>query len=95
MAPLNRLGVSAGVVNDARGAIDNDHLRQRGFWAYLDHPEVGSTLYNRLPVVFSKTPARMETAAPLLGQHTRTVLNEMLEYSETEIDRMIEAEILI
>lgn len=94
MKKLTHFGVSAGMVNDARGAIENEHLRQRRFWAYLDHPEVGSTLYNRQPVVYSKTPAQMESAAPLLGQHTRGVLNEMLGYSETEIDKMIEQDIL-
>lgn len=95
MRTLVRFDVPAGCVNDARGAIEDEHLRQRGFWAYLDHPEVGSSLYNRLPVVFSKTPARMKTAAPLLGQHTREVLSGMLGYSDSDIDRMIEDEILV
>ena len=95
MKTLVRLGVPAGCVNDARGAIEDAHLRQRGFWAYLDHPEVGSTLYNRLPVAFSKTPAQMKTAAPLLGQHTREVLSGMLGYADSEIDQMIEKEILV
>jgi benzylsuccinate CoA-transferase BbsF subunit len=95
MNTLVGFGVPAGKVNDARGAIEDEHLRKREFWSYLDHPVVGSTLYNRLPVVFSKTPVRMQTAAPLLGQHTREVLSGMLGYSDSEIESMIEKEILV
>ena len=87
--------VKAGVVNDARGAVEDEHLRRRDFWSYLDHPVVGSTLYNRAPIVMSKTPLRMETAAPLLGQHTREVLTGMLDYSEEEIKSLIEEEVLV
>ncbi|BBO86005.1 formyl-CoA transferase [Desulfosarcina ovata subsp. sediminis] len=92
---LCRNGVRAGVVNDARGAVENKHLRERGFWTYLDHPEVGSTLYNRAPVVMSKTPIAMNTAAPILGEHTRTVLTGMLDYSDAEVDEMIKKELLV
>lgn len=95
MAQLCRHGVKAGVVNDARGAVEDKHLRQRDFWAYLDHPVVGSTLYNRAPFMMSKTPIEMNTAAPILGEHTRQVLTGMLDYSDTEVDDMIEKELLI
>lgn len=88
-------GVKAGVVNDARAAIEDDTLRQRDFWAYLDHPVVGRTLYNRAPIIFSKTPIEMKTAAPLLGQHTKQVLTEMLGYTEEEVDRFTEEEVLV
>jgi len=95
MEELIQNGVKAGVVNDARGAVEDDHLRQREFWAYLDHPVVGSTLYNRAPIRFSKTPLLMETAAPILGQDTRDVLTKMLDYSEEEVDRLVSEEVLI
>ena len=92
---LLRGGVKAGVVKDAREAIEDEHLRQRGFWAYLDHPEVGSTLYNRAPISFSKTPVVMETPAPSIGQHTRPLLTEMLGYSDQEVDGLIKDDVLV
>jgi len=85
---LLKHGIMAGSVNDARAAVEDEHLREREFWSYLDHPVVGSTLYNRAPIMFSKTPAEMKTAAPLLGQHTKEVLSELLEYSEEEIKQL-------
>ena len=95
MDELIRNGVKAGVVNDARGAIEDEHLRKREFWSYLDHPVVGSTLYNRAPISFSKTPLRMESAAPLLGQHTSEVLTGMLDYSQEEVNKLVEEEVLV
>lgn len=92
---LQAAGIPAGVVNDARGAIEDEHLRQRDYWAYLDHPVMGSTLYNRIPMVFHRTPTRMETAAPLLGQHTDEVLTGLLGYSAGEVEQLKEQEVLV
>ncbi|BBO80989.1 CoA transferase [Desulfosarcina ovata subsp. sediminis] len=94
MDVLLKNGIKAGVVKDARAAIEDVHLRERNFWTYLDHPEVGSTLYNRAPFVFTKTPMIMETAAPVLGAHTDDVLSGMLEYSAEEIAQLRAANVL-
>jgi len=95
METLTGSGVRAGVVKDAREVVEDPHLRRRKFWSYLDHPVVGSTLYNRAPLVFSRTPLIMETPAPLIGQHTKEVLTGMLGYSEAEVERMIGEKILV
>ena len=94
MAELLRNGVKAGVVNDARGAIEDDHLRARGFWRYLDHPVMKRTLYNRAPICFSKTPLELRTAAPLMGQDTREILTGMLGYTIEEVDRLKAEDVL-
>lgn len=88
MDSLMAAGVPAGKVYDARDAVTDEHLRRRGFWTYLDHPEVGSSLYNRAPMRMSGTPLRVETPAPSIGQHTREVLSGMLGYSDAEIDAL-------
>ncbi|AYH46009.1 CoA transferase [Azoarcus sp. DN11] len=95
MEALLKVGIPAGEVRDAREAIEDEHMRRRGFWAYLDHPEVGVTLYNRAPIVFSRTPLEMKTAAPAIGQHTRDVLGEMLGYSQDEIENLVSQEVLV
>ena len=94
MEKLWAAGVPAGVVNDARGAIEDKHLIARDFWAYLDHSEVGITLYNRAPFMLSKTPIQMNTAAPLLGEHTKEVLTGFLGYTEEEIEALSKEEVL-
>jgi len=48
---MQRHGLPAGKVNDARDVVESRHFKSRGFWNYLDHEEVGLTLYNRAPMV--------------------------------------------
>lgn len=95
MAEFLRHGVKAGMVRDAREAIEDEHLRQRGFWSYLDHPVVGVSLYNRAPITFSETPVVMETSAPSIGQDTMEVLTGMLGYSPAEVESLTAEEVLI
>jgi benzylsuccinate CoA-transferase BbsF subunit/naphthyl-2-methylsuccinate CoA transferase subunit len=94
MEKLIKGGVKAGLVNDARAAIENEHLIERGFWAYLEHPEMGISNYNRAPILFSKTPIQMNKAAPLLGEHTEDVLTDFLGYTDNEISKLVEKGVL-
>ena len=43
----------------------------------VDHPKAGRMKTIGHPVKFSRTPASVDHAAPLLGQHTRDVLGEL------------------
>lgn len=95
MDELLASGVKAGMVKDAREVVEDEHLRRRNFWAYLNHPVVGVTLYNRAPIMFSRTPLVMETPAPSIGQHTKEVLTGMLGYSKAEIEKMSKEDILV
>lgn len=95
MERLLDAGVPAGKVNDARDVVTDEHLRQRGFWTYLDHREMGSSLYNRAPIVFSGTPLRVETPAPAIGEHTKEVLAGMLGYTDAEIETLAKNRVLI
>lgn len=94
MQQLIESGVKAGMVNDARAAVEDPHLNERKFWSYLDHPEVGYTLYNRAPIMLSETPTVMKKAAPLLGEHTEEVLTGFLEYSKEEYDELKAQDVL-
>lgn len=88
-------GLRAGLVKDAKGVIEDEHLNRRGYWTRLDHPEAGKTLYNRAPLLMSETPLRMHSPAPLLGQHTYQVLTSMLGYTEEEVDVLAQQGVLI
>jgi ABC-type multidrug transport system fused ATPase/permease subunit len=87
MALLQAHGVAAGVVQDGRDLLDRDpHLRERGYFFTMDHPEMGPSRYHRLAFTLSATPARFRPA-PLLGQHNHYVLSTLLGLSDAEIER--------
>jgi benzylsuccinate CoA-transferase BbsF subunit len=57
---------------------EDPQLRHRGFFVTLDHPVMGPTPYDGPATLFSRTPARLRSPAPLLGQHSDAV-RRMLE----------------
>ncbi len=85
MALLQSKGVPAGVVQNARDMLEDEHLKARGYYVYLDHPEAGVTAYDGPPFRLSKTPGVLRTPAPLLGQHNEQVCKEILGMTDEEI----------
>ncbi len=94
MEELQRRGVPAGVVQSAREMLADQHLKERGYYVYLDHPETGRTAYDGPPFVLSKTPGKLRSPAPLLGQHTEYVCTEILGLSDEEIADLLVAGVL-
>ncbi len=85
MEELQRRGVAAGVIQSAREMLADEHLKERGYYVYLDHPEAGRTAYDGPPFKLSKTPGKLRSPAPLLGEHTEQVCKEILGLSDEEI----------
>ena len=86
MVLLQSHDVPAGVVQNARDVLDADeHLKARGYYVYLDHPEAGRTAYDGPPFRLSKTPGVLRTPAPLLGEHNEYVCKEILGMNDDEI----------
>lgn len=66
--------------------VQDEHIaKARGMIVDVDHPVVGNMKVVGLPIKLSKTPAAVEKPAPLLGQHTEEVLQEVLNYSQDKI----------
>ncbi len=92
MRDLQAGGVAAAVVQSARDILDHDeHIRERGYYKYLDHPETGQAAYDGPPAVLSKTPGELRAPAPLLGEHTEYVCKEILGLTDEEMaDLLVE-----
>ena len=69
---------------------EDTHLRDNGLMFDLDHPELGTSTFYGLPIKLSETPMTARKHAPLLGEHTGEVLQE-LGFSETEIGEFVRA----
>jgi crotonobetainyl-CoA:carnitine CoA-transferase CaiB-like acyl-CoA transferase len=80
-------GVPVGPVNKIGDMLADPQVAAREMVVEVDHPRAGRTKALGHPIKFSATPGKVERAAPLLGQHTREVLEE-LGYSSAEIERL-------
>jgi formyl-CoA transferase len=81
--------VPAGPVNSIKDALTNAHAVERRLVRRLKHPldDEMPTVAN--PVRFSRTPVCYASAPPVLGQHTKSILSEWLEYSDEEIAALV------
>ncbi|MCY3926668.1 MAG: CoA transferase [Acidobacteria bacterium] len=94
VASLHRAGLTAAPVADARDLADSRFLEARGFWAEVDHPEVGRRRYPGLPIHMSATPPTYRRGAPCLGEHNREILVDVLGFENARVDELERAGIL-
>ena len=77
--------VPAGVIQNHRDLLDRDeHMRERGFYVWMDHPELGRIPHDGLPFRLSDTPGELRAPAPLLGEHTVEVLRDVIGISDEQ-----------
>jgi crotonobetainyl-CoA:carnitine CoA-transferase CaiB-like acyl-CoA transferase len=79
-------GVRAMPVQSSQDRVENDpQLRERGMFMEFDHPVLGRREYQGVPFKLSKTSAEVRGPAPLIGQHTREVMEGLLGMSRREV----------
>jgi CoA:oxalate CoA-transferase len=85
---LAEMGFPCAPVYEAYEAMWDPHLEARGMWVEVEHKAAGRYKIPNFPVKFSETPGEATTAAPMLGQHTREVLKELLGKTDEELDAL-------
>jgi crotonobetainyl-CoA:carnitine CoA-transferase CaiB-like acyl-CoA transferase len=81
-AQANGLPISA--INTLEDVFRDPHLRARGFFTTLDHPATGPLEFPGLPFRMLGTPGELRRA-PLLGEHTVSILTERLGYTRPDL----------
>jgi crotonobetainyl-CoA:carnitine CoA-transferase CaiB-like acyl-CoA transferase len=80
-------GVPVGPVNRIGDMLADPQVAAREMVLEVDHPRAGRTRALGMPIKFSDARADMTRPAPLLGQHSRELLDE-LGYSAAEIEAL-------
>jgi benzylsuccinate CoA-transferase BbsF subunit len=94
MERLQALGVAAMPSFSADELFVDPHLRERKAINEVEHPVLGKQFVFNPPWKLSATPARIERASPMLGQHNEYVFGELLGMSKQEITRLIEDKVI-
>ena len=87
IAALEAGGVPCGPINSIADMAADPQTAAREMVLELEHPRAGRTRSLGLPIKLSATPGRVARPAPLLGEHTREVLQEY-GFSGAEIDAL-------
>lgn len=91
MQKLQSAGIPCGIVASGEMLVNDPHLQARGYYKELSHQEMGSALTAGQPFQMSQTPARIDRAAPCLGEHTEFVCKEILGISDREFLELLDA----
>ena len=77
--------VPFGKVMEPIEAIGHPHFEARNMVRRVEDPFIDDLMVPGTPFKFSAQPERMADPAPVLGQHNREVLSEVLGYSSDRI----------
>ena len=83
---LNAIGVPTGPVHTAEDVFECPQVEARGMLMTVDDREVGEYRFARTPPHLSAATELPAMSAPRLGEHTRSVLEDLLGYTATEVD---------
>ena len=90
MEICNPLDIPVGPILSMQELSEEPSLRETGTIVEVDHPTRGKYLTVGNPVKLSDSPSEV-SRSPLLGEHTREILRDVLGYSEEEVSGLREA----
>jgi len=88
LAALEPAGVPCGPINDLSQVFADPQVRHRKMQVAAPHPAAGEVTMVANPIKFSATPIAHDHAPPLLGEHTREVLGDVLGLDAGAIDAL-------
>lgn len=88
MAILQPGGIPCGPINPISKVMEDPHLLARKMFVEIAHPVAGLMKIPGVPIKFSDTLSEVRGPAPMLGEHTASVLNEMLGLGPVEIESL-------
>lgn len=91
MANCQAAGVPAGVVQNSEDLVDHDVQNQHsGFLQTIaeEHPVLGQTFADKLPIRFEKTPCDTYERSHMLGEDNADVLNEWLGTGADDVTQL-------
>ena len=88
MAVFGAAGVPCGPINTLDQVYRHPQVVHREMVFEMEHPLAGPVPLTSNPIHFREAPIRYEVPPPLLGQHTREVLTDVLGLSPAQLEEL-------
>jgi formyl-CoA transferase/CoA:oxalate CoA-transferase len=89
-----RAGIPTGPILDVGQALSHPQVAARDMVVPLRHPSAGEVRVTGVPVKLSETPGSVRHPAPLLGQHTRPALKDLLGLDDARLAELADAGVI-
>ncbi|MFG6497048.1 CoA transferase [Fictibacillus sp. UD] len=86
-------GVPSGPINNFAEAVTDPHFLDRGMVQEVEHSKIGKMKVIASPTKFSSTPSEIKYPSPLLGEHTKEIL-ESIQLNQTEIESLVKEKVV-
>ncbi|MFZ5967563.1 MAG: CaiB/BaiF CoA transferase family protein [Bacillota bacterium] len=91
---LDKAGVPNGPINTVDKVLEDPQVLARQMITEIEHPVAGKLKMPGVPIKMSETQGSVRRPAPLLGQHTEEILQQMLGMSSEEIETLKKENVL-
>ncbi len=91
---LGEVEIPIGPINTIDRVFADPQVLSRKMLVEMEHPKVGKLKLVGSPMKLSKTPVQYRIPPPLLGEHTESVLHEVLGYDKEKIARLKEGKVI-
>jgi len=81
-------GLPCGPINTVPEVFQHPQREERGLVQEVQHTTAGKVTLTGFPYTLSRTPAETHHPPPILGEHNREILMDLLGYSQKEMDHM-------
>lgn len=80
-----------GPINNFDQVFSMPHVKEREMLVQMEHPTIGALPLVGSPLKMGGTPVSYRLPPPLMGQHTKDILREVLGYSEEKVSALTES----
>ena len=84
---LEDAGLPCAPINTVDRVVNDTQIKAREMIVEVEHPIAGKTKMPGVPIKMSITPGQVEHHAPLLGQHTAEILQEVLGWDHDRTEK--------
>lgn len=94
MRKAQQARLPATAVNTPEEVLTDPHFVARNSFVDIEHSVAGTWKFPGAPFRLERTPWQIRQPAPLLGQHTEAVLQELLKFSDADIQELRNRQII-
>jgi len=89
-----KVGLACSPIHTMSEVTEDPQVLENGYIVEFDHPTLGTIRLPGFPVTLTRTPAKIRSRAPEVGEHTEEVLVDLLGYSWEEIEEFKNREVI-